>query len=94
MRFYISTDPAAVARCGVEECPECGALIAPDAYLKHRDWHGDSIFDDALASHIETRHGADDSLVTTENIGDIIEEKVPAMISEAIETHRDEVSHA
>lgn len=38
MRFYVSTNPQAGDH-ETEECPECGALIAPGAWMKHRDSH-------------------------------------------------------
>lgn len=41
MKYYVSTNPQAGDR-EAEECEQCGVLIAPGAYLKHRDYH-DSI---------------------------------------------------
>jgi hypothetical protein len=40
MKFFISTSPQAGDK-EAEECSVCGALIAPGAYLKHRDSHDD-----------------------------------------------------
>jgi hypothetical protein len=40
MKFFVSTSPQAGDK-EAEECATCGALIAPGAYLKHRDSHGD-----------------------------------------------------